>query len=514
MAHLLIGSSNVNRHYKWSDFPDARQYKMVKCTQMPGFKAYMENLNASSQTVLISVIENFVVDAVGADITEPEGAIEKCIKDFLEIVLKSANKLPNAKFGIVMPLGRPSVVWYQERVGHIATHLNNGIKNMVSNKNVNNMIAINCPSETSQQFDPDMIHLTKTSAGVFLDLILEEAERAFNADLVDLTEHGEWAGDESESESGSDRIKKMEDRLGALERTLRIQADKNIANDLMFARSREETDAGTNKIKEDRLVMNGLKSSTPMPAEPKARIEALKKLAAEIFEVLIPSFEGKIIYLSQGKNKTDPIPMIEVRLEKTEHAIALRKAYADKRKNKQLGRELESLFISNSVSLATRVRVDVMKAIARKISNSQDLAYVAGFTSRPMMHIRKAGAPAPNSRPLRSYSYIDTITRFGHRVTVEDLETAYGRAGTSFNGQLQQNFVVLNERDQATLQTVTSGSAPKPGGSGASYGRGGARGGAGGARGGAGGARGGAGDPIRGRGEKRAGTPLEATRKK
>ena len=102
---------------------------------------------------------------------------------------------------------------------------------------------------------------------------------------------------------------------------------------------------------------------------------------------------------------------------------------------------------------------------------------------------------------------IDTITRFGHRVTVEDLETAYGRAGTSFNGQLQQNFVVLNERDQATLQTVTSGSAPKPGGSGASYGRGGARGGAG-------GARGGAGDPIRGRGEKRAGTPLEATRKK
>jgi hypothetical protein len=93
MAHLLIGSSNVNRHYKWSDFPDARQYKMVKCTQMSGFKAYMENLDPTNESVLMSVFENFVVDAVGADVVKPEGAIDKCIKEFFEIIVKSAVKL-------------------------------------------------------------------------------------------------------------------------------------------------------------------------------------------------------------------------------------------------------------------------------------------------------------------------------------------------------------------------------------------------------------------------------------
>jgi hypothetical protein len=203
-----------------------------------------------------------------------------------------------------------------------------------------------------------------------------------------------------------------------------------------------------------------------MLVDPRAQIEALKKISAEIFESLIPNFQGMIIYLSQGKNQGEPIPMVKVRLEKAEHAIALRKAYAEK-KNKMLGRDLETLFVSNCVSLATRVRVDMMKAIARKVTNKDDLAYVAGFTSKPMMHIRKAGAPTPSTRALRSFSYIDTVTSAG----VDDLETAYGRAGQSFNGQLQQNFVVLNERGQASLQSILGSATttrPTPGGSGTS----------------------------------------------
>jgi hypothetical protein len=79
-----------------------------------------------------------------------------------------------------------------------------------------------------------------------------------------------------------------------------------------------------------------------------------------------------------------------------------------------------------------------------------------------MMHIRKAGPPTPTTKPLKSFSYIDSVTRFGHLVNVEDLETAYGRAGRSFNGQLQQNFVVLNERDQIQLQSVSKTTRAPP----------------------------------------------------
>ena len=48
-------------------------------------------------------------------------------------------------------------------------------------------------------------------------------------------------------------------------------------------------------------------------------------------------------------------------------------------------------------------------------------------------------------------------------VDVEDLETVNGKAGKSLNGHLLQNFVALNKRDQAQLQSVSrSVLAPNP----------------------------------------------------
>ncbi len=78
MANLLIGSSNVNRHYKFGNFAKTRKYEMVKCTQRDGFATYMENLNNTRKCVLISVFKNFVVDAVGADAASPEAQIDEC----------------------------------------------------------------------------------------------------------------------------------------------------------------------------------------------------------------------------------------------------------------------------------------------------------------------------------------------------------------------------------------------------------------------------------------------------
>ena len=238
----------------------------------------------------------------------------------------------------------------------------------------------------------------------------------------------------------------------------------------MFARTREEIDAASNRSKEDRIVINGLTSPNPLPTDPRLRIEALKGIVSETFEKILPGFQGKVIYLSQGRQQELSQQMIEVKVDKAKFAVALRKAFAERRKKKDLGSELDSLFLTNCVNVATRVRVDIMKALARRLTNSTDLAYVAGFTSRPMMHIRAAGAPMANTRPLRSYTFIDSVSRFGRQLTKEDLETAYGRAGRSFNGQLRQNFVVLNENDQDLLQPFVprgasgSGGAPRGGG--------------------------------------------------
>ena len=187
MANLLLGSSNVNRHYKFGNFPKCRKYKMVKCTQRDGFATYMENLNNTRKSVLISVFENFVIDAVGADVAAPEAQIDECSKDFLSIILTAAIRLPGTRFGIVMPMGRPAAVWYHDRLDPITQFLEEGVKAMISDKNINNVAIIDCVTSASQQFEEDQVHLTKASAGVFLEVILNQAEKFFNATLIDLT---------------------------------------------------------------------------------------------------------------------------------------------------------------------------------------------------------------------------------------------------------------------------------------------------------------------------------------
>jgi hypothetical protein len=72
--------------------------------------------------------------------------------------------------------------------------------------------------------------------------------------------------------------------------------------------------------------------------------------------------------------------MVEVKLDSIKNAADIRKAYAEKKKDKvDLGR----IFIANSVTLATRVRVNILKAIARKLSNKDTSAHAVPFISRP-----------------------------------------------------------------------------------------------------------------------------------
>ena len=43
-------------------------------------------------------------------------------------------------------------------------------------------------------------------------------------------------------------------------------------------------------------------------------------------------------------------------------------------------------------------------------------------------------------------TFVDAVVRYGGRVAGSDLRLAYERAGMSFKGQMQQNFVVLNDK--------------------------------------------------------------------
>jgi hypothetical protein len=122
--------------------------------------------------------------------------------------------------------------------------MDEGIKAMISDRTFNNVTSIDCISILSQEFEDDNVNLTRSSAKAFLETITNLAEDFFTASTVDLTSEPGEVSDES------NHIKALEDRLARLEDAMTYHWDKNVGNDLMFARLMEETDANTNKAKE------------------------------------------------------------------------------------------------------------------------------------------------------------------------------------------------------------------------------------------------------------------------
>ena len=92
--------------------------------------------------------------------------------------------------------------------------------------------------------------------------------------------------------------------------------------------------------------------------------------------------------------------------------------------------------------------------IAKKFSNDREDFFVIGFTSRPVLQVK--GKDASGQHAL---TYVNAVAKFGATLSRAELQVAYGRAGESFIGQLQQNFVVLHDKGEVmgNLEAVTRG---------------------------------------------------------
>ena len=184
MISILIGSSNVNRHYSPKVFPGYKPFLMIKCTKFDEFKARMECLEKEVGEVVISVIENFITDAVGDNET-PENFndnIDKIIKSYLATVFEMAKRLPKTKIALVKPILRPKHEWYTNCYDEICKHHEDGIKSM----GVNNVTLIDSVTKMSQKFMWDGVHLTEEAGKNFVDSLLRASLTFFGAEFVDL----------------------------------------------------------------------------------------------------------------------------------------------------------------------------------------------------------------------------------------------------------------------------------------------------------------------------------------
>ena len=456
MSAMIIGSSNVYRFYRSESFPTFKSYSMVRCTDIVSFKAIMGNLENDDKEIIVAVVENFLATAA-RDQTSDEAKIEamgKVVNEYCQIIRTTARSRRETKISVALPIKRPKFEWFQGNLDDIQAT----IKEIFALYKLDNISSFEAIAEGCQQFEQDQIHLTKESGQIYIEGLLAKSEVFFKAEVHTVVE------DEDEDEEDSRTpIESLERQIEQLETHV---ANRETNDNQVFARMREDFDTLSNKTKEDRLIITGITSKVMPPTDPEERKKWIRKIVQDIFATLIPDFGGKILFVNQMRNKGYHIPLVEVKLDSTANAALIRRAFADKKK--EAGVDLGRIFIANCVNLATRVRVDILKSIARKISNKDVSAHVVPFISRPVMHVRPTENAEPG-RPDMTYTFVDAAVKFGHLVKQAELGEAYRRAGTAFKGQLAQNFIVLKEsgshQARAQPHAAAAPAQPVPGGS-------------------------------------------------
>jgi hypothetical protein len=430
MDRIIVGSSNVYRFYRPELYKDYKAYNVVRCTDIITFKAVMENMAEGECGVVVSVLENFLERSIVGE-TEKEAVLSglgETMLEFMRIIKTTASRLPKSKFIIAEPIKRPKNESYQANFENILTAFGEGFE-FAKKDNITKMEGI---PEGCQQFEPDGVHLTADSGQIFIEGLLSKAEIFFSADLVNLEEEEIIINDES---SITDNLTLRLDRLEAQVKTRQME------DNLIFARIREEMDATTNKAKEDKVVITGITSNVYPPTDLIQKKLWLRNIVEDVIKSVAPDCTGKIVFVNQGKNNGKIIPLVEVKMDSILTANQIRKAFAEKKKS---GSDMGRIFIANSVNLATRVRVDILKALARKVTDQHLVAYAIPFVSRPVMQVRsKDGGSISDAR---SFSFTDAVAKYGHLLKQFELADAYRRAGDHFKGQLEQQFIVLKER--------------------------------------------------------------------
>ena len=380
--------------------------------------------------------------------------VNKSLADFFEIVQVTAVRLPETKFVVVEPMQRPAVDWYQEGLAELTKAYSEGLANL----QLINLSIVKRFDLPSQYFADDNIHLTDAMGLQFLQAIVYYAEKVYEAEVVDL-EKMDTNVEPVAGGSGSVEVetkKPIQDQIDAI---IRDTMKRRHFDSLVTARIREEMDHLINVKREDRIIVTGLESQTPMPADKLEQKKWRDELVGAALNYLVPESSKGIAFITPGRRVERGVPtMFEVRMKEKDLAGKIRKEFSARMRDKarMQADHYGRLFVANSVTLATRVRSDILKVIAQRCANDNEDFFVIGFTSRPVLSIRRK-----DSTSQYALSFADAVSKFGSGISRGELQVAYGRAGESFVGQLQQNFVVLHDKEDGLGKADAGRGVPK-----------------------------------------------------
>jgi len=448
------------------------------------------------------VLANFVCDAVAA--SSPQQLITAAnaeLTEHVQLLHAFAQARPLTRVVIVPPLPRSTPAWYNVHLPGFLVHLYNEVNGLGSTQ-VRILSPFAAPPE---YFESDGVHLKKDAGVQFISFIIQgvdqvlpvldcssqatipstsrtlmqsgasQAVQSLNSDMYSRlsgpVQEPPPALPQAEPHlsmplmssslppvetrpsmphvlpgSGLDQVGEALNSLSKLHSALnRDVVARKVQDNLIFARIKEDLDFEYNRNRENRFTISGLRPKEAPPSGALERKEFFRGLVSALVSEACPELSPDVVTdvfvnMRYGRGP----PFIEGKMDSAASSSAFRIAAAKLVKDETPN--FVGLFVANSVTLATRVRIEIMRSIADTLKSATIQAYVQPFASRPVLHLKMKD---PLSRVIdgvnRSYTFVESVGRWGHQVSQYSLIPAYRKARPAFIGALEQYFVVLNE---------------------------------------------------------------------
>ena len=232
-------------------------------------------------------------------------------------------------------------------------------------------------------------------------------------------------------------LARLERRVGSLE-------SRTFYNDLMTAGIKEELDTEANKAMLNRVTVSGVEVPELEKAQEGDRVKIMKDKIVELFDrIKAPDQTYEVVFVRHlnRQKRGAKFAVIEVKLADSKQAQEIRSEFVKKQKELP-----DKLNVSPVVRLATRVRIEIMHAIAdlfKRYDRSVTSAYCLQYIPKPVIKLIRKSAGVESSRTV---SFCDAISwvQDQNLLDVIDLRKARERAGPSLTSTLSQHFVILN----------------------------------------------------------------------
>ena len=458
MANILYGSSNIYRNFKRNvekGLFTAPELKLVNCTRKTVLDAHVATLEVLNLMVTC-VLPNFIVDVCdGVPDSEVDLFAKQQVTGHVETLLTLSQKFQTANFVVVPPIFRSDPGWFGPHLPGLLAHLSSEIARVGSPR----IAAVDPFVVVLSMLEDDGIHLTVAGGDQFLSHLDSQLARLLvplpiapdgalaapdRLDLI-LAAVNRNASQLESVKTLADTVSNLESSTSLFETYVRVRHQND---DFIFARMKEESDAEVNRSREDRVCITGLNPPTGLSSHKEKKdhyLANVNRLVAIACAALPDTPTAVDVYVNLRKNLGQHL--VEVRFDSRAGALAFRREAVTLAKANHA--EFSTLFFTNSVTQSTRVRIEILRVLAKKLSTATELSFVQGFVPRPVLHYRSRPEASYTADGVgRSYTFVDAMGKFGSRLTAAELLPAYLRAGSTFNGSLSQYFVVLSESCQ------------------------------------------------------------------